>query len=240
MSSFVSYLMDFTSFKSLSIILFLLTLLQKSLFGGIIQRYDDDLNEEDECGLDASIYSGKCRKSSECVNLFAEQKENGNKIEICSFSDGGEILVCCSDDDFSKSKRINGPLDYDNCALKYKNLRKTEPILTLFTFNGDEVEPYEFSHIASIGWLSYADFSVAWNCAGNLITETFLVSAGHCMSYDGNYPNVVRMGDIDLNSSDDDEFVQQFGIAEIIIHPEYDAAGHANDIALIKLDRTVM
>jgi hypothetical protein len=55
------------------------------------------------------------------------------------------------------------------------------------------------------------------------------------MSYAGNYPNVVRFGDIDLNSADDDEFVQQFGIGEITVHPEYDAGIHANDIALIKL-----
>lgn len=227
-------------FKLLAIIplLFLLNSSQTT-FGGIIHRYDVDLHEEDECGVDASIYSGKCRKSSECINLFAEQRENGNKIEICSFGDE-DTLVCCSDDDFSKSRRINGPLDYNNCALKYKNLRNSEATWKFFAYNGDEVEPYEFSHIAAIGWLSWFDFSVAWNCAGNLITEQFVVSAAHCMTYDGNYPNVIRFGDVDLNSNDDDNFVQQFGVAEIIVHPDYDAATHANDIALIKIAGNVM
>lgn len=223
--------MDFESSKSLRrIIILFLILSHHATNGGIIQRYDEDLHEDDECGLDPSNYSGKCRKSSECVNLFVE---NQNKVEICSF--GEEILICCSDEDFSKSQKTNGPLDYDSCAIKYKNLRKTEPTVKLFAYNGDEVEPYEFSHIAAIGWLSWFDFSVSWNCAGNLITEKFVVSAGHCMSYDGNLPNVVRFGDIDLNSSDDDEFVQQFGIKEIIIHPDYDAGTHQNDIAMIKI-----
>lgn len=223
--------MDFESSKSLSrIIILFLILSRHTTNGGIIQRYDEDLHEEDDCGLDPEIYSGKCRKANECVNLFVE---NQNKVEICSFS--GDVLICCSDEDFRKSQRINGPLDYDKCAIKYKNLRNTEPTLMLLAHNGNEVEPNEFSHIAAIGWLSWFDFSVSWNCAGNLITEKFVVSAAHCMSYDGNYPNVVRFGDIDLNSSDDDEFVQQFGVKKITIHEEYDAGTHANDIALIEI-----
>lgn len=231
--------MDFAQFKSL--LIFAIISRHTFINGGIIQRYDEDLHEDDECGFDASIYSGKCRKSSECVNLFAEQKENGNKIEICSFNENNdEILVCCSEDDFNKSQHTRGALDYGSCELKYKSLRKKEPTIKLFVFNGDEVDPNEFSSVAAIGWLSWVDFSVSWRCAGNLITESYLLSAAHCMTYDGNYPNVIRLGDIDLSSSEDDQFVQQFGISKIIVHPDYDAALHANDIALVKVDGRVL
>lgn len=60
------------------------------------------------------------------------------------------------------------------------------------------------------------------------------------MNFDGTRPNVVRFGDIDLNSADDDEFVQQFKIDEIFIHPDYDAGSHSNDIVMIKMLGEVM
>jgi len=114
-----------------------------------IRKYDYPLNENDLCGLEPATYSGKCKKVKKCVNLFVEQKE----VEICSFQGtrGEETLVCCSREDFYKSRRLNneGPLDYDNCLDTFRHLRKVEPIDSQqYVVNGLEVESHEFPHIA--------------------------------------------------------------------------------------------
>ena len=68
-----------------------------------IRRYETDLFENDFCGHDMSVYSGKCKKIKKCVNLLTEKKV----IEVCSFSqEADETLVCCSRDDFYKSRQI--------------------------------------------------------------------------------------------------------------------------------------
>lgn len=202
---------------------------------GII-RYDGDFFENEYCGSDKSIYKGKCKKIKDCVNLLAEKKV----IEVCSFNgrSADETLVCCSREDFYKSRSMNhkGPLDYETCINKYKYFRNVDDkALSEFTVNGVDVEAGEFSHMVAVGWLKWNDFAVDWNCGGALITETFVLTAAHCTNLDGRKPNVVRMGDVDLTSTHDDLHVQQFGILKITKHPSYKFSMNDHDIALVQI-----
>lgn len=206
-----------------------------------IKRYYSDLHENDLCGLDTSVYSGKCKKIKTCVNLLVEKKT----IEVCAFSRDAadETLVCCSRHDFYKSRSVNreGPLDYETCLDKYKHLRHIDSEeFSLFVVNGVDVEQGEFSHAVAIGWLKWNNFEVDWNCGGALVTESYVLSAAHCMAVDGRKPNVVRMGDIDLTSPVDDSHIQQFGILNIVKHPSYSASGNRHDIALIQINGEVL
>jgi len=118
-----------------------------------IRRYPIDLYENEFCGLNPEVYSGKCKKLKSCMSLLHEKKD----IEVCSFgysNRGDETLVCCSRDDFYKSRKHNrdGILDYNTCANKYKHLREIESTnFQAFAINGVDAGPYEFSHIAAIG-----------------------------------------------------------------------------------------
>jgi hypothetical protein len=49
----------------------------------------------------------------------------------------------------------------------------------------------------------------------------------------------VRLGDLNLKTTDDKTRTQQFSVAKIFRHPEYAFPAHYNDIALLQLDRDV-
>lgn len=66
-----------------------------------------------------------------------------------------------------------------------------------------------------------------------------MISAAHCTRFQGEKPNVIRLGEQNLKRHDDGAETQDFRIEQIIRHPDYRASSKYNDIALFKLDRNV-
>jgi secreted trypsin-like serine protease len=97
----------------------------------------------------------------------------------------------------------------------------------------------DFAHIAAIGWTE-SDGTISWNCGGSLVTETFILTAGHCTVDElDRQPDTARMGDLNLYSSDDDKTAQQYKIVEIIRHPDHSFRKRYNDLALMRIEKAV-
>uniref|UniRef100_A0A336N162 CSON008418 protein n=1 Tax=Culicoides sonorensis TaxID=179676 RepID=A0A336N162_CULSO len=103
---------------------------------------------------------------------------------------------------------------------------------------GQDAYEREFAHMAAIGWTD-ENGQIEWNCGGSLISENYILTAGHCLSFKGKAPDVARMGDLNLQSDADDKYAQQISIEKVIPHPLYKARFRYNDIALLKLSEPI-
>lgn len=101
------------------------------------------------------------------------------------------------------------------------------------TQNGVRAVKHEFPHAVALGWTQSDKNEIKWACGGSLITEDTILTAAHCtFNHEREEPDVVRLGDLNLLTDDDEKETQQLEVASIVRHPNH--RPRYNDIALIK------
>lgn len=108
-----------------------------------------------------------------------------------------------------------------------------------FIVGGAKTKNGEFPHMAAIGWRSLRGL-LEFKCGGSLISELFVLTAAHCMQHNGSAPSIVRLGDQNLRSRNDGLTEVDVPIAELIKHENYRSRSFYDDIALIRMIRSVV
>ncbi|XP_055643808.1 uncharacterized protein LOC129780000 [Toxorhynchites rutilus septentrionalis] len=124
----------------------------------------------------------------------------------------------------------------DDCHLRFHKLLATSLPKPAF---GHPAHLKEFAHMGAIGW-TQPNGTIAWKCGGTLIWDNFVLTAAHCViDTENQAPDVIRFGDLNIETTEGDEYAQQLKIVAIFRHPQHRFASHYHDIALLKLEHNV-
>ncbi|XP_055640649.1 uncharacterized protein LOC129778038 [Toxorhynchites rutilus septentrionalis] len=124
----------------------------------------------------------------------------------------------------------------DDCHLRFHRL---QPRGFVAPAAGFPALLKEFAHMGAIGW-TQPDGNILWKCGGTLIWLDTVLTAAHCvLDANNKEPDVVRFGDLNIETSEGDKFAQQLKIVEIFRHPQHRFSAHYHDIALLKLEHPV-
>lgn len=93
--------------------------------------------------------------------------------------------------------------------------------------------------MAALGYRDFDTDTIEYKCGGSLITNSYVLTAAHCVARVDGSPVIVRLGTINVDAKNDPE-MQDVEISNITIHPKYVRRTKANDIALIKLGKPVV
>ncbi|KXJ77378.1 hypothetical protein RP20_CCG007716 [Aedes albopictus] len=105
--------------------------------------------------------------------------------------------------------------------------------------NGRPALLKEFAHMGAIGW-TQDNGKVLWHCGGTLIWIDYVLTAAHCViDHWSIQPDIVRFGDLNLETDEYDEYAQQYKITQIYRHPLHRFSLKYHDIALMKLEQPI-
>lgn len=110
--------------------------------------------------------------------------------------------------------------------------------VTGLVVGGVDAKPFEFPHMAGIGYRKF-DGQFSFSCGGSLISELFVLTAAHCSKADRVSPSIVRLGDLNLKIKENALDEIDVPIEKFISHEDYNAETRENDIAIIKMAKTV-
>lgn len=115
-------------------------------------------------------------------------------------------------------------------------------------YNGNASDVGQWPWQAALSVLNPAsNGSAEWviNCGGSLLSETWVLTAAHCVTYESSRIVIPRdilrvsLGKHFRSDSKDDAHVQVRQVGEIHVNFDYDPTSYDNDIALVQLDDPV-
>jgi len=224
--------------------------------------YTSALEVGDTCE-DRHGFKGECKLILDCPSVIESISQGTfNFKNRCGFKDNVLPIVCCFDSP-QQSASVDSTSDANKILRKsevkcqeyaksvYQNRTVLAPNPTIVRIDtcavkvsqlivgGEPSKNKEFPHMALLGY-ERKDRTIAYSCGGSLISERYVLTAGHCL-FSRQYGPVkyVRLGEYDLSKTSESE-IQELNVIERIKHPDYKPPSQYNDIALLKLDQDVI
>lgn len=194
---------------------------------------DSSLQEGDTCTLADGLTRGSCRRDTNCLSLKTIPQKDW---KTCSL-DKNSSIVCCIDTKPDGVQDVRGGFRYksDQMCASFPEM----PATGNHILNGIEADLEDFPYLGALALLDNYTSTVSYRCGANLISDRFMLTAAHCLF--GKQAIHVRMGTLSLTDNPDEDAPVIIGVERVFFHRNYTRRPITrNDIALIKLNRTVV
>ncbi|XP_060837794.1 venom protease-like [Rhopalosiphum padi] len=183
--------------------------------------------------------NGVCIDIRNCqkLRLLLQSSINESNIiflqkSICGF-EGISSKVCCPLDSLIPEDKLPSPT---TCGQR--------KVASFRMIGGDQSELGAWPWMVALGYINYniKNNTLQWLCSGTLITDSYVLTSAQCVKNRDNIRlTTARLGELNLDPNVNDGATPlDVPIEHVIIHEKYNSEGVHNDIALLKLNQSVV
>eukprot|EP00088_Acartia_fossae_P069391 TRINITY_DN904_c1_g1_i2.p1 TRINITY_DN904_c1_g1~~TRINITY_DN904_c1_g1_i2.p1 ORF type:complete len:439 (+),score=54.19 TRINITY_DN904_c1_g1_i2:35-1351(+) len=210
-------------------------------FGGGPKRYGTSCRTPNgQSGSCRYIFDSQC---STVLNAILSQGVTSSILTYlyaairspCGF-EGFDFTMCCADSVATSRPPIGTTTQRTTTTTRPKQPKCGR--MQKRIVGGTVANAGEFPWMAVLGKPGSFGGIFQVSCGGTLLNENSVLTAAHCFGNGNQDPTHVHLGDTDLRSSSDGTG-QDISISNTIRHPSWSARTLENDIAVVKLSRSV-
>ncbi|XP_060870414.1 venom protease-like isoform X1 [Metopolophium dirhodum] len=217
-----------------------------SLGTGGDSSVEDQNSEENKKCFTPNGDIGNCINIKRCPTLLYLLEYRRNNFSIATFLRNS---MCGNDDNFPYYPKVCCLLEdeiYETISsikLPSQDTCGRSNVIRNRIAGGRLAELGDWPWMAALGYvdISMINPEYEWNCGGSLISDRYVLTATHCTVGLGMTRLViVRLGDLNLNSNEEDGANPiDVAISRVIRNNQYNSDKKKNDIALLKLKKSV-
>lgn len=204
--------------------------------------------------LTAINEQGSCINIKQCSYMYNLLRTQSNHTDAtiylqkskCGY-EGGEVKICCPTTPATSSQRPSppnqpNPPNQSNAArLNFNQMCGVQLHTENKIVNGHEAMLGDWPWIAALGYRNNRNPGPEWYCGSTLINNRYVITAAHCILETPPWIlYLVRLGDLHLDDRVNDGATPvDIAVENTYTHEKYSSSPITNDIALVRLKRTV-
>ncbi|GAB6030759.1 hypothetical protein CHUAL_007608 [Chamberlinius hualienensis] len=189
--------------------------------------------------VDGFLFGTCCANKTSVTNTSITSTTNKSKLAEAKTTNHNDSTIATNSSNKTSTSTTLKLLTVQAPSKIFKECGISTKLPQMRIVGGKNAKMGDWPWQVSVRVISFFGFSSSHRCGGTIINENFVITAAHCVSNWKVNQLRVRAGEHDFSSMKEPYPHTERNVQRRILHPKYNSRTYENDLALLRLSRSL-